>query len=122
VQQNPIAKVVPMPGSMGLFNFDVTSGLTQSNGQDKLIWGIGLDEEYNFDRATEAVHKDYRQLFYDKSLGSIGKVKSVEYELLLKNGNRTLEKYNFVGHNEDNEITMCPIQIVGSTTLLKKVA
>lgn len=111
-----------MPGSTGLFTFDVNKGITKGNGQDRLIWGLGLDEEYNFDRALLAVHKDYRQLFHDMSLGSIGKKKNVEFELVLENGNHTLEKYNFVGHQEDNEITNSPLQITGSTTLLRKVA
>jgi hypothetical protein len=56
------------------------------------------------------------------SLGQIGKEKNVEFELLLKNGNRTLEQYEFVGHPEDNEITSTPLKIIGSTTLLKRVA
>jgi|TARA_R110001592_G_scaffold228897_1_gene485475 hypothetical protein len=115
-------KVVPMPGTTGIFSFDVETGVTNGNGQDRLIWGLGLQEEYNFDRALQAVHKDYQQLFHDMSLGQIGKEKNVEFELLLKNGNRTLEKYDFVGHKEDNEITNTPLKIIGSTTLLKKVA
>ena len=115
-------KIVPMPGTTGVFTFDIASGLTIGNGQDRLIWGLGPEEEYNFDRALQAIHKDYKQLFYDMSLGSVGKKKYVEFELLLTNGNRTLERYEFVGHKGDNEITNSPLKIVGSTTLLKRVA
>ena len=115
-------KIVPLPGTTGIFSFDFATDVTSGNGQDRLIWGVGLQEEYNFDRAMQAVHKDYQQLFHDMSLGKIGKEKNVEFELLLKNGNRTLEKYDFVGHKEDNEITNTPLKIIGSTTLLKKVA
>ena len=111
-----------MPGTTGRFSFDVNTGVTDGNGQDRLIWGLGLEEEYTFDRALQAVHKDYRQLFHDMSLGQIGKERNVEFELLLKNGNRTLEKYEFVGHQEDNDITSTPLKIIGSTTLVKKVA
>lgn len=115
-------KVVPLPGVSGLFSFDVETGMTIGNGHDRLIWGLGEDEEYNFDRAMQAVHKDYKNLFEDMSLGNIGKKKNVEFELLLKNGNWTREKYNFVGHKEDNEITNTPLKIRGSTTLLNKAA
>jgi len=55
-------------------------------------------------------------------LGSIGKETSVEFELVLANGYRTLEKYEIIGHDDDNEITNSPITIKGSTTLLSKVA
>lgn len=113
-------KVVAMPGSTGVFSFDVETGVTIGNGHDRLIWGLGADEEYNFDRAKDAVHKDYRQLFHDMSLGKIGKEKNVEFELRLANGNRTLERYEFVGHNDDNEITSNPLKIIGSTTLLSQ--
>lgn len=115
-------KVIPLPGVFGLFSFDVESGVTIGNGQDRLIWGLGSNEEYNFDRAMQAVHKDYKNLFEDMSLGNIGKKKNVEFELLLKNGNRTIERYDFIGHQDDNEITNTPLKIRGSTTLIKRVA
>jgi len=113
--------ILLMPGVTGLFSHDVTSGVTVGNGLDQLIWGLS-NQDYNFDRAKQAVHKDYRQMFHDFSLGSIGKETSVEFELVLANGYRTLEKYEIIGHDDDNEITNSPITIKGSTTLLSKVA
>ena len=111
-----------MPGAVGLFTYDVQSGITIGNGLDQAIWGLSEDEDYNFERAKQAVHKDYRQKFHDFSLGSIGKETSVEFELVLENGYRTLERYEIIGHEEDNAITSSPIIITGSTTLLGKVA
>ena len=114
--------ILLMPGVTGFFSHDVTSDVTVGNGLDQLIWGFRPNEEYDFERAKQAVHKDYRQMFHDKSLGSIGKATSVEFELVLANGYRTLEKYIIIGHDDDNEITNSPITIEGSTTLLSKVA
>jgi hypothetical protein len=111
-----------MPGAVGLFTHDVASRVTVGNGLDQAIWGLSEDEDYTFERAKQAVHNDYRQMFHDFSLGSIGKETSVEFELVLANGYRTLERYEIIGHEEDNEITSSPILITGSTTLLDKVA
>ena len=85
-----------------------------------MIWGIDPDEPYNFERALKAVHKDYRQKFIDMSVGSIGKLTHVEFDLVLQNGNRTHESYDIIGHEDDNEITAQPVFINGTTTLLKQ--
>lgn len=98
------------------------TGTTISDGIDKLIWGIREDDEYNFERALRAVRSDYRQLFTDKSIGSIGKETCVEFNLILANGNHTHEKYDIIGHEDDYEISNSPIYIQGTTTLLKKTA
>lgn len=113
-------KVVPMPGLFGKFVFSVMSGKTVSDGNDKIIWGIGIDEEYNFDRALNAIRKDYQQIFFDKSIGSIGKHTHVEFNLILKNGNHTKEVYEIIGHPEDYSVTSEPVFINGTTTLLKQ--
>ena len=109
-----------MPGMFGKFVFNVQTGVTVSDGLDKLIWGIGIEEEYNFDRALKAIHKDFQQVFMDNSLGSIGKLTHVEFELILENGNHTKEVYEILGHHEDYDITSQPIFINGTTTLLKE--
>ena len=113
-------KIVPMPGMFGKFVFNVHDGVTVSDGLDKLIWGIGADEEYNFARALHAVRKDFKQIFTDNSLGSIGKKTHVEFELMLNNGNHTREVYEIIGHKEDYDITSQPVFINGTTTLLKE--
>jgi len=95
------------------------TGTTLSDGADKLIWGIGEDEKYNFERALCAVRSDYRQLFTEKSIGSIGKVTSVEFDLVLENGNHTHESYQIIGHEDDYKITDSPVYIKGITRLVK---
>ncbi len=113
-------KIVPMPGMTGRFVFNVRSGVTVSDGVDKIIWGIGVEEEYNFERALYCVAKDYQQIFTDNSLGSIGKTTHVEFELGLRNGNHTKEIYEIIGHGEDYKLTTSPIFINGTTTLFKE--
>ena len=109
-----------MPRQIGRFKYNCLSGVTESCGLDKIIWGIEPDEPYNFERALQAVRKDYRQLFYDMSIGSVGRKTHVEFELILENGNHTREVYEIVGHTEDYKITSDPVFINGTTTLLKK--
>ena len=109
-----------MPGLFGTFAFDCLTGITVSDGNDKMIWGISPDKPYNFDNALKCIHPDYRQLFTDKSLGSVGKVVHVEFKILLLNGNWTLEKYNIVGGKEDYKITNTPCGIYGTSTFLKE--
>lgn len=110
-----------MPGAKGItghFTFDVISGKTVSDGLDKIIWGIQDSEEYTFDLALSKIHPDFRQLFYDKSLGSIGKIDYVDFKLKLYNGNYTQERYRIIGHSDDYEFTKQPTLIKGATTLL----
>ncbi len=109
-----------MPGMFGKFVFNCQTDVTVSNGLDKLIWGIGIEEEYNFERALKAIHPDFQNTFTDNSLGAIGKETHVEFELMLNNGNRTREIYEIIGHTDDYEITNAPVFIHGTTTLLKE--
>lgn len=106
-------------GARGDFSFNLLSGVTLSNKIDKLIWGISEEEIYNFDTALKCIHPDYRQLFTDKSIGSIGKVSYVEFKILLKNGIWTKERYNIMGGDGDYEITSNPVFINGTTTAEK---
>lgn len=108
-----------MKGMVGNFSFNTQSNTTVSCGLDKLIWDIG-DEPYNFDRALRAIHIDFRQLFTDMSIGSVGKETHVEFELILENGNHTKEVYEIIGHEEDYNVTSQPVFINGTTTLLRK--
>ena len=109
-----------MPGMTGRFVFNVRSGVNVSDGLDKILWDIGEGEKYTFDRALDAVHTNYKQVFTDNSLGSIGKKTHVEFELVLENGNHTREIYEIIGHGEDYKITNSPLFINGTTTLLKE--
>ena len=109
-----------MPGMVGKFVFSFLAGVTVSDGLDKIIWGIDENEEYNLDRALKAINEGYKQLFYDKSIGSIGKKTHVEFDLILANGNRTREVYEIIGHEDDYDVTNNPIFINGTTTLLKE--
>ena len=115
-------KIVPIPGISGNFKYNAMTGITTSDGLDKLIWGVKEDEDYNFETALSAVRSDYRQLFFDKSIGAIGKETFVEFDLMLANGNHTHEVYYIIGHEDDYQITDSPVYIKGTTTLLKKPA
>ena len=114
-------KIIPMQGVKGSFKFDAVAGTAIADEIDKLIWGIKNNEEYNFERALKAINKDYRQLFYDMSLGSIGKKTKVEFDLVLENGKHTHESYQIIGHKDDYALSSNPVFIQGTTTLLKNV-
>ena len=109
-----------MPNQKGHFSFCLRSGITVSDGIDKLIWSVSEEVPYNFDVALQCVHKDFRQSFTDNSLGAVGKKTHVEFELTLNNGNRTREVYEIIGHKDDYKITTNPVFINGTTTLLRK--
>ena len=114
-------KVIPMQGVKGSFKFNAVAGTAIADEIDKLIWGIKKNEEYNFERALKAIKKDYRQLFYDMSLGSIGKKTKVEFDLVLENGKHTHESYKIIGHKDDYALSSNPVFIQGTTTLVKNV-
>ena len=118
---NAQRKIIPIQGAQGEFKFDAVTGTAISDDIDKLIWGITKNEEYNFERALKAINKDYRQLFHDMSLGSIGKESKVEFDLVLENGNHTHESYQIIGHKDDYALSSNPVFIKGTTTLLKNV-
>ena len=118
LEKATLGNIIAFP-SVGRFNFNTMTGTTLSDGTDKLIWGIKEDDTYNFERALSAIRPDYRQLFTDKSIGSIGKETQVEFDLILENGNHTHEVYQIVGHEDDYKITGSPISIKGITRLVK---
>ena len=105
----------------GKFKLDAVAGTAIADEIDKLIWGIKNNEEYTFERALKAINKDYRQLFYDMSLGSIGKKTKVEFDLVLENGKHTHESYQIIGHKDDYALSSNPVFIEGTTTLMKNV-
>ena len=107
-------------GEVGEFSYNFETDVTLGNGLDRMIWGLAPHEEYNFDRAVEAVHKEDKQKFIDFSFGSVGKVKSVEFDLRLANGHHTRERYQFLAHSDDMEITNHPVFCIGTTTLKEK--
>tara|TARA_R110002020_G_scaffold135225_3_gene302010 strand:+ start:569 stop:961 length:393 start_codon:yes stop_codon:yes gene_type:complete len=119
-KSNKIIPLVAMvPGLLGKFIFDAVTGITKSDNLDKLIWGIDPGATYNFDTALEAIVPCDQNIFYDNSLGAIGKTKYVEFKLRLKNGNHTLEKYHILGDVDDYELTTEPTKILGTSELLK---
>lgn len=109
-----------MPGIVGHFVHDIERDLTISCSQDKIIWGISETEDYTFERALKAINPDFRQLFYDKSIGAIGFEKKVEFEIVLKNGNHTRECYQNISHKDDYEITSKNIFIIGRSYVIKR--
>tara|TARA_R110002020_G_scaffold273254_2_gene488345 strand:+ start:1015 stop:1371 length:357 start_codon:yes stop_codon:yes gene_type:complete len=109
-----------MPGIVGHFVHEVETDLTISCSQDKIIWGISASDDYTFERALKAINPDYRQLFYDKTIGAIGFEKKVEFEIVLGNGNHTKECYENISHKDDYEISSENIFIKGRSFLIKR--
>ena len=107
-------KVIPMQGVKGSFKFNAVAGTAIADEIDKLIWGIKKNEEYNFERALKAINKDYRQLFYDMSLGSIGKKAKVEFDLVLENGKHTHHHKHVVEESDDRADSLTPLETKGN--------